>query len=118
MTTIELVEIKLSPEDRARLRALIEVCDDQAIVNRTLIERGYPMSIEAGQLRFYPYGDGDWFCLACVGGGGMGNAILRLPKSAGDIGPEFLLSYMHYVCSKEGNGVLTVGLQDTSGGNN
>ncbi len=112
-----LVEIQISREDKLRMHGLIEICDDQSIVRPALLAKGFPLALEPGEFRFYPYGDGDWLCLACVSGD-TAPAILRLPKSTGDTGKEFLLGYVGSVCKQEGGGVLRVGLQKTDGSNN
>jgi hypothetical protein len=112
------VELTLSFEDKQRLGKLVEICDDQSIVNRTLLAHGLLTPLGPDECRFYPYPDGDWWCMACVAGSHGENAIIRLPKSTGDLGKTFLLRYVTDTCQEQGGGIMTVGLQRVGGSNN
>ena len=113
------IELPLTFEDKQRLGRLVEICDDQSIVNRTLLSHGLLTPLGPDECRFYPYPDGDWWCMACVSGGGHGqNVIIRVPASTGDLGKTFLLRYVTDTCREQGDGMLTVGLQRVGGSNN
>jgi hypothetical protein len=119
------MDISLHPEERRRLRGLLEICDDEQIVNRHLLEHGLLAELTPGEFRYYPFSEGDWLCLACMakpiyadGSCAATKCILRLPDHTGENGKRFMLAFVQYMAEAEGPGHLTIGLHDSSGANN
>jgi hypothetical protein len=51
------MDISLHPEEYRRLRGLLEICDDEQIVNRHLLEHGLMAELAPGEFRYYPFVD-------------------------------------------------------------
>jgi hypothetical protein len=119
------MDISLHPEEYRRLRGLLEICDDEQIVNRHLLEHGLMAELAPGEFRYYPFAEEDWLCLACVakplteeGGCFTSKCIIRLPEHTGENGKRFMLGFIQHMAKTEGPGYLTLGLHDSSGANN
>jgi len=119
-------DISIPKEASIRLRELIEICDDELIVNRRLLEQGLLCEVQPGEFRYYPVmSDVDHIGLICIakpideeGKCHPTKCILRLPAYTGEMGKRFMLGFIQYMCEAEGPGFLTLGATKRGGESN
>lgn len=120
-------ELSLSHEDRKRIGETLEICDDQTLVNRKLLEKGL-LSVTTGagpdEFRYIPFVDGEWIYLACmapvdVAGPSCKTVIMRIPASWGEKGRIFFVGFMAKQAGEYADdGTLEIRSHDCSGKNN